>query len=72
MYGVVDKNDNRIPYTGTAAWRKKKKSFLPFLEFPFQEFIFYRLGLSTNTAIEPGATTRRLGFGWISATGTKN
>ena len=24
MYGVVDKNDNHIPYTGTAAWRKKK------------------------------------------------
>ena len=38
--------------TGTAAWRKKK-SLLPFLEFPFREFIFYRLGLSTNTAIEP-------------------
>ena len=34
--------------------RSSRKSFLlPFLEFLFWEFIFYKLGLSTNTAIEP-------------------
>ena len=46
--------------------RSSRKSFLlPFLEFPFWEFIFYKLGLSTNTAIEPNFSsyysTTRLG-----------
>ena len=38
-----------------ASLRRKKNSFLPFLEFPFWEFIFYKFGLSTNTAIEPSS-----------------
>jgi hypothetical protein len=35
------------------ATEMRRPSFLPFLEFPFWEFIFDGLGLSTNTAIEP-------------------